>query len=251
MRSSDQRNFSAGNPEDPPAHHVRKRGAFGLRWLRGLLAVLLPLGLFIGVFVFVLLAAVPRPRDTTEAAVFASDGAEEDYCILPVLDGSGRSAAEIPKAFTPGCAFTTWPMPVLADCTEPLAEGVVDMRGLWRGRNGEVDHVERIEQCGNRTVITAAGIIHDFVTDGSLRNGARDVMGRGRCLNIFAAVEWKDEVMSFRPFGVPGGLVTRRLVGDRLVWRYPGVGELGMERICRVPESHLVGGMVGAEAEGG
>ena len=36
-------------------------------------------------------------------------------------------------------------------------------------------HVERIEQCGDRTVVTAAGIIHDFHTDGTLRNGSRDV----------------------------------------------------------------------------
>ena len=44
-------------------------------------------------------------------------------------------------------------MPVLASCTEPLAPDVVDMRGLWLARTGAVGHIERIEQCGNRTVV--------------------------------------------------------------------------------------------------
>lgn len=220
------------------------RASRALRVAVGCFSFLIPVGLFFGAVVFVVLAAVPRPRDTTEPAVFAGDGAELDYCEPPELDGSGRGAEEIPKAFTPGCGWQTWPMPVLADCTEPLADGVVDMRGLWRGRNGDVDHVERIEQCGNRTVITSAGIIHDFVTDGTLRNGARDVMGGGRCWNIFAAVEWRDGVMAFRPFGVPRTMVSRRLQGERLVWVYPGIGELGMERICRVPEGHRAWGGV-------
>ena len=122
-----------------------------------------------------LLFLYPRPHDTTAPAVFAADGAQLDYCELPVLDGTGLDAADIPKAYTPGCGWEKWPMPVLDGCTEPLAEGVVDLRGLWRGRAGDRDHVERIEQCGNRTVVTAAGIIHDFVTDGTLRNGSRDI----------------------------------------------------------------------------
>lgn len=58
-------------------------------------------------------------------------------------------------------------MPILEGCTEPLAEGVVDLRGLWQGRAGDRVHVERIEQCGNRTVVTTSGIVHDFVTDGT------------------------------------------------------------------------------------
>lgn len=231
---------SAGESSDTQPRGVRRRG---VRFDLGCLPLLVPVGLFVAALVFVVLAAVPRPRDTTEPTVFAADGADLDYCERATLDGSGRTAEEIAKAFTPGCAWETWPMPVLAECTEPLADGVVDMRGLWRGRSGEVDHVERIEQCGNRTVITSAGIIHDFVTDGTLRNGARDVMGGGRCWNIFAAIEWREGVMQFRPFGVPKALVTRAFRGDELVWTYPGIGELAMERICWVPEGHRVGGM--------
>ena len=32
-------------------------------------------------------------------------------------------------------------MPVLADCGEPLAEGVVDMRGLWLAYTGRIAKV--------------------------------------------------------------------------------------------------------------
>ena len=130
--------------------------------------------LAISAFAFALFA-LPRPPNTTEARVFEGDASKLDHCELPVLDGRGRSADEIPKAYTPDCGWKKFPMPVLADCGEPLAEGVVDMRGLWLAHTGWVGHVERIEQCGNRTVVTSSGVIHDFRTDGTLANGSRDI----------------------------------------------------------------------------
>ena len=179
----------------------------------------------------------PRPADTTDAGVFAGNGADLDYCELPNLHGNGLLAADIPKAYTPGCGWTSWPMPVLAECTEPLAEGVEDLRGLWRGIDGSRDHVERIEQCGNRTVVTTAGIIHDFHTDGTLKNGSRDIEPP-RCINTWVAIEWEDGVMKFRPLDLPFVVVTRQMQNDQLVWSYPGERELRMNRICRVPETH-------------
>lgn len=175
----------------------------------------------------------PRPMDTTDPIIFSSDGAAVDYCDLPVLDGQGLLATDIPKAYTPGCGWTRWPMPVLADCREPLAEGVQDIRGLWRSITPGSDHIERIEQCGNRTVVTTAGIIHDFYTDGTLENGSRDIEPPS-CINTWAAIEWQDGVLNFRPFGGPVTLVTRQLVGDELVWHYPGRGENRMGRVCRI-----------------
>jgi len=176
----------------------------------------------------------PRPADTTEARVFAADGSTLDYCKLPTLDGRGLNADDIPKAYTPHCSWTRWPMPILANCTEPLAPGVVDLRGLWRGvTDAGTTHIERIEQCGNRTVVTSAGIIHDFITDGTLTNGARDV--HPNCMNVWAAIEWQDGVMNFRPFGLPMVLVSRDLQGEQLVWTYPSLGEVRMQRICRIP----------------
>ncbi|HAT28912.1 MAG TPA: hypothetical protein DCS89_17995, partial [Gammaproteobacteria bacterium] len=138
------------------------------KWLLGFVAFLVG-----GLLVYAFL--LPRPPDTTNPAIFLQDGRSVNYCDLPELDGSGKSADDIPKAYTPGCSYTTIPMPVLAECTEPLAAGVVDMRGLWLGVSGRVGHLERIEQCGNRVVVTAFGIIHDFRVDGTLKNGARDV----------------------------------------------------------------------------
>ena len=63
-------------------------------------------------------------------------------------------AANIPKGNTPGCNYTHFPLPILAECKEPLAAGADDIRGLWQEING--DHVERIEQCGRRVVVTRA-----------------------------------------------------------------------------------------------
>ena len=160
------------------------------KWLFAFLAFLV-----IGLLFYAFL--VPRPFDTTDPAVFLEDGRSIDYCDLPLLDGSGKLANDIPKAYTPGCSYTTIPMPILAECTEPLAEGVVDMRGLWLGVSGRVGHLERIEQCGNRAVVTAYGIIHDFRADGTLKNGARDV-GMA-CNNFQSAIHFNDEgVMVFR-----------------------------------------------------
>lgn len=203
-------------------------------WLR--FGLLLLVGASLSAVSFAaLLFLYPRPADTTSPSVFAGDGADLDYCEPPVLDGDGLLAADIPKAFTPGCGWETWPMPVLEGCAEPLAEGVVDLRGLWAGQAGDRFHVERIEQCGNRMVVTAAGIIHDFVTDGTLANGSRDIEPP-RCLNTWVAIEWRNEVLEFRPFGLPFVAVTRELRGDQLVWSYPRVGEVTLDRICRVPE---------------
>ena len=89
-------------------------------------------------------------------------------------------------------------MPILAECTEPLAEGVVDMRGLWHGVAGRVRHLERIEQCGNRVVVTTSGLIHDFRVDGTLENGARDV-GMA-CNNFNTAIHFDEQgVMASHP----------------------------------------------------
>lgn len=188
---------------------------------------------------FCVLFLYPRPPDTTEPRVFASDGADVDYCQLSMLDGRGARADEIPKAYTPGCGWVRWPMPVLANCREPLAEGVVDLRGLWSSVSPGFDHVERIEQCGNRSVVTAAGIIHDFITDGTIANGSRDIEPP-TCMNTWVSIEWEGGVMKFHPFGLPYTLVTREREGDQLVWHYPGIGEVRMERICEVPEPFRV-----------
>lgn len=185
---------------------------------------------------FGMLFLYPRPADTTDPAIFTGDSALVDYCELAELDGSGLLASEIPKAYTPGCGFEKWPMPVLAECTEPLAAGVTDIRGLWRSVTPGLQHLELVEQCGNRAIVVSSGVIHDFISDGSVANGVRDVNG-SRCFNISVAISWEDGVMNFRPLGLPYIIVSRELQGDQLVWDYPSIGEVRMERVCSLAEA--------------
>jgi len=199
------------------------------------LIVFVPL---IGLASFLFLA--PRPTDTTEARVFEGDARAIDYCNLRTLDGSGLMAREIPKAYTPQCGWSEFPMPILGDCTEPLAEGATDMRGLWLSYTGVEGHVERIEQCGDRVVVTSSGIIHDFHADGTLANGSRDIEPP-RCINTAVSVAFdSDGVLNFSPFGLPVTIVTRRMEGDELVWTYPAISEdVRMRRICTLPDGDL------------
>ena len=177
--------------------------------------------------------AAPRPLDTTDPTIFLEDGNLVNYCELPVLDGSGKTADEIPTAYTPGCGYLRTPMPILAECTEPLAPGVVDMRGLWYGVSGWVGHVERIEQCGNRVVVTAYKTIHDFRVDGTLRNGARDI--GGVCNNFNTAIHVNDDgVMVFRLFDL-FDTVSRRLSGEEMVFTFVNGVETRTKKICHYP----------------
>tara|TARA_Y100001947_G_scaffold102952_1_gene88023 strand:+ start:249 stop:869 length:621 start_codon:yes stop_codon:yes gene_type:complete len=189
--------------------------------------------LFLAVCLLVYAFAVPRPLDTTDPLIFLEDGKTVNYCDLPKLDGSGKSADDIPKAYTPGCGLTRTPMPILADCTEPLAEGVVDMRGLWHGISGRVGHLERIEQCGNRVVVTAYHTIHDFRVDGTLRNGARDI--GAVCNNFNTAIHFDDGVMVFRLFNLFDA-VTRRMNGEEMIFTFIDGIETRTRRICQYPE---------------
>ena len=130
-----------------------------IRWLLRIVGLLVTLVVVVFVFAFF----SPRPPLTTDPATLAGDGSTLNYCELPELDGSGLVAADIPKGNTPGCGYDHFPLPILADCTEPLAEGADDIRGLWMGvEGGHIGHVERVEQCGERVVVTASGIIHDY-----------------------------------------------------------------------------------------
>tara|TARA_Y100001970_G_scaffold43103_1_gene53725 strand:- start:3545 stop:4165 length:621 start_codon:yes stop_codon:yes gene_type:complete len=188
--------------------------------------------LFLGFCLFMYAFIAPRPLDTTDNAIFFKDGKSVNYCDLPKLDNTGLSADDIPKAYTPGCGFNQIPMPILSDCTEPLAEGVVDMRGLWLGTSGLKGFLERIEQCGNRVVITGHEIIHDFRLDGTLKNGARDI-GMA-CNNFNAAIYFDEEVMTFRLFNL-FDTVTRRMDGKEMIFTFINGIETRAKRICKYP----------------
>lgn len=141
-------------------------------------------------------------------------------------------ADEIPVARTPEGGYgDQLPPPVLGDCTEPLVAGAPDLRGTWRvvavdWKSGTApspdriaDHVERIEQCGDRVCITAGGVIHDMRADGTAEHGVNDVSAvGGQAISVVCTFEAGVHVL--RPVGMPGIEVRRWLDGDELVWSY-------------------------------
>jgi hypothetical protein len=145
------------------------------------------------------------------------------------------TATEIPVAHTPpGGWHGEMPPPVLASCTEPLAPHASDLRGTWRAASVERDgapqpdhplnaHVERIEQCGDRVVITSQPIIHDMRADGTLEHGVNDVLAARLEERIAVAAIFRDGRLELYPGGIAPGrapLVTREILGGRLIWRY-------------------------------
>ena len=199
-----------------------------MRVVLSILGLLLFIILCLALYAFV----TPRPLDTTDLSIFLKDGKSVNYCDLTQLDGSGKSSYDIPKAYTPGCGFSKTPMPILASCTEPLAEGVVDMRGLWLGTSGRIGHLERIEQCGNRVVVTAYGTIHDFRVDGTLKNGARDV--GIVCNNFASAIRFDKGTMVFKLFRL-FDVVTRKMEGEEMIFTFVDGIQTRTKRICQYP----------------
>ena len=196
--------------------------------------------LVIGLLVF--LTLWPRPADTTDPWVFSGDGAQLNYCAQATLDGQGLSADEIPKAYTPDCGFSRMPMPVLHNCREPITAEIPDMRGLWLAKSGFVGHAERIEQCGNRMVVTSAGLIHDFRIDGTLSNGARDI--QSSCTNLASAIKVDREgKVIFRLLNL-FDTVSRHLDSGDMIFTFVDGTQTRMQRVCALPAEGT--GMYGA-----
>ena len=151
-------------------------------------------------------------------------------------------ATDIPVAHTPSGGYgLTMPPPVLAACTEPLVNGAPDLRGTWRAGSILVDgtevadhpahgHVERIEQCSDRLVVTAGGVVHDMRCDGTEAHGVHDVAEFDFTTPITVVATFEEGVHVLRPIGLPGIEVTRRLDGARLIWTYLGFTAV-LERI--------------------
>ena len=191
----------------------------------------------------------PRPPLTTDPATLAGDGSVLDYCELPELDGSGKRAADIPKGNTPGCGYDHFPLPILAACTEPLVDGADDLRGLWLGvAGGHTGHVERIEQCGARTVVTSSGIIHDSGPNSTAGLTTNDTEGtvlftigdNEYCPRTSASMVWNKGVLNFHVFGWGPVVVRRYLDGKQLVWEYADGSVTRLERICQLPQEHRI-----------
>ncbi len=185
-----------------------------------------------------------RPPLMTDPATLAGDGSTLNYCELPELDGSGKMAADIAKGNTPGCAYEHFPLPILAECTEPLPADAADIRGLWVGvKGGHTGHVERVEQCGRRTVITSSGIIHDGGPNSTGGETSNDTEGsvffmigeKEYCGRTSASKTWNNGVLDFNVFGWGPVVVRRYLEGEQLVWEYADGSTTYMDRICTLP----------------
>lgn len=154
-------------------------------------------------------------------------------------------AKEIPVAHTPdGGWHGEMPPAVLTGCTEPLAASAPDLRGVWRATGVEQGgqpvtghplnrHVERIEQCGDRIVITAGHVIHDMRADGTLEHGVNDVLEMDLSQKIQVAAVFNNGRLDLHPFGIDPGrppLVTREIVHGELIWSYAAF-KVTMQRI--------------------
>lgn len=213
--------------------------------------VVVLLGLFL--FLFWLGYLSSRPPLTIDPVTLAGNGSTINYCDFPDLDDSGKMAADIPKGNTPGCGYSHFPLPVLAQCTEPLPDGADDIRGLWLGvEGGHVGHLERVEQCGSRTVIMAAGIIHDYGPNSTAGLNTNDTEGsvlftigsNEYCMRTSASMTWEGGVLNFHVFGW-GPVVVKRYLhqgpdGEQLVWEYADGSTTHMDRLCTLPDEHKV-----------
>ncbi len=156
---------------------------------------------------------------------------------------NGLTADQIAIAHTPpGGYASVFPEPILAGCTEPLVAGAPDLRGMWKAVDVTVGgepapaehparrHFQRVEQCGDRLVVTAGGVIHDMRCDGTVENGVHDVAEFDFTTPINVVATYEDGVHVLRPVGIPGVEVRRRRDGVQLIWDYLGGVSVRLER---------------------
>jgi hypothetical protein len=141
----------------------------------------------------------------------------------------------IPVAHTPPGGYgDVMPPPVLAGCGEPLVAGAPDLRGMWRVvevlADGQVvadhralGHVQRVEQCGDRLVVTGGGVVHDMRCDGTEEHGVHDVAELDKTTPITVVASYEDGVHVLRPLGLPVDVEVRRWRdGEHMMWEYLG-----------------------------
>jgi len=131
-------------------------------------------------------------------------------------------SSEIPVAKTPNnngsCGLDAFAPPILAECTEPLAPGVADIRGTWVGDMG-AEVIQRIEQCGDRVVIAGPGgdgskfVIRDALhADGTYENGVNDYVQSKlpECVDLVVAAVFEKNCYQFMNKALGGGVSVQR-----------------------------------------
>ena len=168
---------------------------------------------------FTLLRTVSRVFQNRVRAIKPLYPHESEAYDPPALDGGpGPTVDEIPVGHSLTAPARDFPAPLLTGCREPLPSGVPDLRGVWKVHKGMMrGNVERIEQAGDRVVITSRHIVHDMRADGVLEHGVHDVSPVGEEIRVMA--EFRNGRLDLRPNG-GRVMVTRYLDGDEMVWRY-------------------------------
>ena len=143
------------------------------------------------------------------------------------------SVDDIPVAHTPPGGYgDTFPAPVLAGCPDVVVDGAPDLRGLWQVVEVQADgdvvdhhralgHIQRVEQSGDRLVVTGGGVIHDMRCDGTAEHGVHDVAEFDKQTPITVIATYEHDMHVLRPVGIPIE-VTRRRDGPEMVWDYLG-----------------------------
>lgn len=145
---------------------------------------------------------------------------------------TSRTIDTIPVAHTPPGGYGEFPAPLLEGCTEPIPDGAPNLRGLWQVVEVVVDgevvqdhpglgHVQRVEQAGDRVVVTGGGVIHDMRCDGTEANGVHDVAEFDKATPILVVATYEDGVHVLRPVGMAIE-VKRWRDGEHMMWQYLG-----------------------------
>jgi hypothetical protein len=132
----------------------------------------------------------------------------------------------------------------------------------WPMKHPPLDLLQRIEQAGDRVVITTGGatpphrIIHDMVCNGSIAGCADDVNGKDQVTRIRATGHFIEDdrgrvhvlcpTFTHVDKPIPGVEVERWREGDRLVWKY-GLYRMYCERVTETAASLGRGGEVEEE----
>ena len=105
---------------------------------------------------------------------------------------------------------------------------------------------DRVEQCGARTVITTAGIIHDLGPNSTGGETSNDTEGsvnfiagdKEYCMRTSASAVWRNSKLEFNAFGFGPVVVRRYRDGDNMIWEYADGSTTRMERICTLPAEY-------------
>ena len=150
---------------------------------------------------------------------------------------------------TPGCSYganpaasdpeAEFPPLFLSECTQPIPEGAVDLRGVWLDPRQPADQKgERIEQCGLRITFTGGGVVHDcYLADGTIASGVNDIDVYNCSKPIQSAGRFSEDGRTFSFFAADGSPKPSRtlLTPDIMQWYLPQAGAFNYTRAAPPP----------------